>query len=156
MKNKNFRKLKYVSGKPPECRILHHLPYSFWRPWRPTDLRPKFFSLASLAVLHLLFHYSLLLLKVLKALIFYSWNSKTRQMSNCPKFNGCSIFMCQTHFCVHQFTVSSKIMCPQLLLTYTCLTFSCQHAVVVWSYFTLLRPLLSFCMYNLYFLYPHS
>ena len=32
MKNKNFRKLKYVSGDPPECRILCHLPYSFWGP----------------------------------------------------------------------------------------------------------------------------
>ena len=68
MKNKNFRKLKYVR-KPPECRILHHLPNSFWRPWRLTDLRPKFFSLASLAVLHLIFQNSLLLLKVLKALM---------------------------------------------------------------------------------------
>ena len=47
---------------------MHHLPYSFWGPWRLTDPRPNFFSLASLAVLHLLFHNSLLLLKVLKAL----------------------------------------------------------------------------------------
>jgi hypothetical protein len=36
MKNKNFRKLKYVPGSPPECRILHHLPYSFWGPRWPS------------------------------------------------------------------------------------------------------------------------
>ena len=47
---------------------MHHLPYSFWGPWRPADPQPKFFSLASLAVLHLLFQNSLLLLKMLKAL----------------------------------------------------------------------------------------
>jgi hypothetical protein len=41
---------------------------SFWGPSRPTDPQPKFFSLASLAVLHLLFQNILLLLKVLKAL----------------------------------------------------------------------------------------
>ena len=44
MKNKSFRKLKYVSGKPPECRILHHLSYSFWGPWRPPVQWPQFFS----------------------------------------------------------------------------------------------------------------
>jgi hypothetical protein len=62
MKNKNFRKIKYVSGNP-------HLPYNFRGPWWPTDPQPKLFSLASLAVLHPLFQNSLLLLKMLKALL---------------------------------------------------------------------------------------
>jgi hypothetical protein len=47
---------------------VHHIFYSFWGPWRSTDPRPKFFSLASLPVLHLLFQNSLLLCKVFKAL----------------------------------------------------------------------------------------
>jgi hypothetical protein len=43
--NKNFRKLKYVSGNPQNagfCTIYT----SFWGLWRPTDLRSKLFSLA--------------------------------------------------------------------------------------------------------------
>jgi hypothetical protein len=32
--------------KPPECRILNHLPYSFWGPRWPPDPRPKFVCLA--------------------------------------------------------------------------------------------------------------
>jgi hypothetical protein len=83
MKNKNFRKLKYVSGNPQNagfCTIYT----SFWGLWRPTDLRSKLFSLASLAVLHLLFQNSLLLLKVLKALrqycnlVFKPWSGQTK------------------------------------------------------------------------------
>jgi hypothetical protein len=60
MKNKNFRKLKYVSGDPQNAGFCTIYPTA----WRPTDPRPKFFSLASLAVLHLLFQNSLLLLSV--------------------------------------------------------------------------------------------
>jgi hypothetical protein len=37
--------------------------------------------------------------------------------------------------------MSSKVLCPQLFLIYTCSTFLCRHAAVV-SCFTLHRPLL--------------
>jgi hypothetical protein len=62
MKNKNFRKLKYVSGNPQNysagfCTIYPTASGGLGGP------QPNFFSLASLAVLHLF-------LKVLKALTY--------------------------------------------------------------------------------------
>ena len=68
MKNKNFRKLKYVSGNPQNagfCTIYSTASQGLGGPQTPGL---HFFSLASLAVLHLLLQNSLLLLKVLKAL----------------------------------------------------------------------------------------
>ena len=50
---------------------------------------------------------------------------------------------CWTQYCVQQFTVSSKILCPDPLLIYTCSTCPCQHAAVL-SCFTLHSPLLPF------------
>jgi hypothetical protein len=40
------------------------------------------------------------------------------------KYNGSSIILCPTH-CIHQFTVSIKILCPHFLLIYTCSTYHC-------------------------------
>jgi hypothetical protein len=68
MKNKNFKKLKFVSGNPQNAGFCTIYPTASEGILWPTDRRPKFFSLAPLAVLHLLFQYILLLLKVLKAL----------------------------------------------------------------------------------------
>jgi hypothetical protein len=67
MKIKNFRKLKYVPGNPQNAGFCTIYPTASGGLGGP-DSRTKFFSPASLAVLHLLFHNSLLLLKVLKAL----------------------------------------------------------------------------------------
>ena len=67
MKNKNFRKIKYVSGNPQNAGICTIYPTASGGLGGP-DPWPKFFSLAVLGVLHLLFQNSLLLLKVLKAL----------------------------------------------------------------------------------------
>ena len=64
MKNKNFRKLKYVPGNPQNAGFCTIYPTA-----SGPDLRPNFFRLASVSILHLLFQNSLLLLKVLKALL---------------------------------------------------------------------------------------
>ena len=37
-------------------------------------------------------------------------------------------------YCIQQFTVSSKILCPHLLLIYTCSTFPCLHIVQYSAY----------------------
>jgi hypothetical protein len=50
------------------CQIFNYNHIKFYCCFILTDPQPKFFSLASLAVLHLLFQNILLLLKVLKAL----------------------------------------------------------------------------------------
>ena len=34
------------------------------------------------------------------------------EIVKCPKYNGCSIIMCPTHYCVQQFTMSRQIQCP--------------------------------------------
>jgi hypothetical protein len=39
-------------------------------------------------------------------------------------------FLCTTHWCVKQFTVKSKILCPHLFLIYTCSTFPYRYADV--------------------------
>jgi hypothetical protein len=64
MKNNNFRKLKYVSGNPQNAGFCTIYPTASGGLGGPQTPPPKFFSLA---VLHLLFRNSLLLLKVLKA-----------------------------------------------------------------------------------------
>ena len=64
MKNKNFRKLKYVPGNPQNAGFCTIYPTA-----SGPALRPNFFRLASVSILHLLFQNSLLLLKVLKALL---------------------------------------------------------------------------------------
>jgi len=46
-----------------------------------------------------------------------TWNSKTRQMSK--------------RQWVRHITVSSKLLCPHLLLKYTWSTFPCRHAAIV-------------------------
>jgi hypothetical protein len=58
-----------MSGNPQNAGFCTIYPTASGGPWRPTDPRLKFFSLATLAVLHLLFQNSLILLKVLKALL---------------------------------------------------------------------------------------
>ena len=68
MKIKNFRKLKYVSGNSQNAGFCTIYPTASGGLRGPQTPQPKFFSLASLAVLHLLFQNILLLLKVLKAL----------------------------------------------------------------------------------------
>ena len=60
------------------------------------------------------------------------------KQDKCLKYNGSSIILCPTHYNIQQFTVSSKIQCPHLLLIYICSTFPCWHAAVV-SCFTLHR-----------------
>jgi hypothetical protein len=59
-----------------------------------------------------------------------------------PKFNVSGILPCPTHHYVQLFTVSSKILCPDFLLIYTCSTFFCRHTAVVLC-FALLSPLCS-------------
>jgi hypothetical protein len=56
MKNKNFRKLKYVPGNPQNAGFCTIYPTA-----SGPDLRPNFFRLASVSILHLLFQNSLLL-----------------------------------------------------------------------------------------------
>jgi hypothetical protein len=87
--------------------------------------------------------------------IFNNRNIKTRQITKIHWFQQiavCSILLCQTHYCVQKFTVSSKILCSDMLLIYTATssTFPCWHAVVV-SCFALhnhfssmKKPMLSF------------
>jgi hypothetical protein len=80
MKNKNFRKLKYVSGNPQNAGFCTIYPTASGGLDNPQTPCLNFFSFASLAVLHLLFQNSLLLLKVYKALyVFFdeSLNSTT-------------------------------------------------------------------------------
>ena len=63
MKNKNFRKLKYMQANPENAGFCTIYPTASGPdPW------PIFFHLASVSTLHLLFQNSLLLSKVLKAL----------------------------------------------------------------------------------------
>jgi hypothetical protein len=58
MKEKSFRKLKYVPGNPQNAGFCTIYPTAYGS----LDHRPKFVRLASLGILHLLFQNSLLLL----------------------------------------------------------------------------------------------
>jgi len=60
---------------------------------------------------------------------FYILNSKneTNVRNYCFR-----IVMCQTHCCVQQFTVPSKILYLHLFLIYTCLT-CCVHITLCWT-----------------------
>ena len=58
MKNKIFRKLKYVPGNPQNAGFCIIYPTAYGG----LDPRPKFVHLASLSILHLLFQNGLLLL----------------------------------------------------------------------------------------------
>ena len=78
--------LKYVSGNPQNAGFCTIYPTA-----RPPVCRPKFVCLGSLAVLHLLFQNSLLLLKVLKALIF---------IGIC--FVGASCFICYMYLVTYE------------------------------------------------------
>jgi hypothetical protein len=42
------------------------------------------------------------------------------QQDKCPKYIGSTISLVLTHYCIQHFSVSSKILCPHLLLIYTC------------------------------------
>ena len=75
------------------------------------------------------------------------------KQDKCPKYNGSSIIQCPSYDCVQQFTVSSKILCQQLLLIYIYSTFHCRHTAVV-SCFTLCSPLS--CMNISYTLFIHN
>ena len=58
------------------------------------------------------------------------------------------------NLCVQQFTVSSKILCPLLLLIYTCSTFPCQHVVVI-SCFVWRSPLFIFFL-SFFWIFKHG
>ena len=64
------------------------------------------------------------------------------KQNKCPKYNGSSILLCPTYYCVQPFTVSNKIQCPHLfnmhLFNFPLLT--CPSLIVLCRR----RPLLSF------------
>ena len=79
--------------------------------------------------------------------IFNTWNSKTRQTSKIQ-------WVFPEYYCVQQFTKSSKILCPNLHLKYTCSTFSCWYTAVVSccarrSSFIYQYYILDYCFYSL-------
>jgi hypothetical protein len=60
---------------------------------------------------------------------------KIEKRDKCPKYTDESIKLLSSAFsCVHQFIMSSKILCPFLLLIYTCLSIQCRHAGVTYLY----------------------
>jgi hypothetical protein len=60
---------------------------------------------------------------------------KIEKRDKCPKYTDESIKLLSSAFsCVHQFIMSSKILCPFLLLIYTCLSIQCWHAGVTYLY----------------------
>ena len=65
MKNKNFRKLKYVSGNPQNAGFCTIYPTASGGLGGPQTPGLNFSALLSLVVLHLLFQNNLLLLKAL-------------------------------------------------------------------------------------------
>jgi len=56
---------------------------------------------------------------------------KTEKWGKCPKYSGFSKWLSPVYYCVQQMIVSSKILCPHLLLVYTCPTIPCLQATVV-------------------------
>jgi len=51
------------------------------------------------------------------------------KQDKCSKYSWFSKWLCPMHYCIQQFTVSNKILCPHLFFIYTCSTFPCWHAV---------------------------
>ena len=73
------------------------------------------------------------------------------KQDKCLEKNGFIIFLCPTCYYVLQFTVWSKVQCPQLLLICTCSTFPCFHAVVA-SWFTLRSHLFLFIFNSVHYM----
>jgi hypothetical protein len=64
--------------------------------------------------------------------ISYIWKvCLTLEIVNQDKCSKLKHITVSNTFCVQQFTVSSKILCPYILLIYTCSTFPSHHAMVV-------------------------
>jgi hypothetical protein len=66
--------------KPPECRILHHLPYSFGDPRRPQTPGLKKICLASLWILHLL--YCWIKFRLNKGISVWTWEKSSDWQSS--------------------------------------------------------------------------
>jgi hypothetical protein len=74
---------------------------------------------------------------------------KTVKRDKCAKYSRSSKLLFPVYFCVEQFTVSSKILCPLSLLI--CSTLLCRHVMVVFC-FTRCSPLFPFSFHKKFFI----
>ena len=115
-------RLKYVSGNPQNAGFDTICPTASGGLWRSTEPRPKCFSLALLTVLHLLFQYSLLLLKVLKALPGFSKCAGDRRfrrlLSHSRRLKIYQACVFQQFLCLCELSLSRFVDLVYLLIDY--------------------------------------